>query len=122
MAPERLDRWIEGLAAALQTQEPALATAQLVGIMHRDAPEIPALTVGLVLTLTASAYQDMFAAGSREAAQAQDLWRIAALVAADVLLIETAGAAAAAARPARLRDLLALWNGGEGATPRPGQG
>lgn len=84
----------------------AAVAAGLVAELARRHPQAPALTAVLPLALAAAALDEMLG-GEADRRAARDLWRAAALVAAEVLALQTEAAPeapppAAAALAARL--------------------
>lgn len=97
-----LDRMIAFATEALASEDPRRVGA-LVRTMALRWPRERALTVSFALTAAASGIEDMLVTGQSETAVSR-AYKLAALVAADVLAIETAGR-----KRARANDLLIYW-------------
>lgn len=77
---------------------------QLVEHLAQQTPQAHALTATLVLTIAANGIEETLGAGGTATASARDVWRMAALLAVDVMAMQNAryGARSAA-------DLLRYW-------------
>jgi len=75
----------------------------LVTRMARHHPEAPALSPVLILAIVAHGIEGLLAEADTQKSTAGDLWRIATLLATDVLVLE-------AASRATVRDLLDYWD------------
>ena len=97
-----LDRMIAFATEALASEDSRRVGA-LVRTMALRWPRERALTISFALTAAASGIEDMVTGGGPGSSVAR-AYKLAALVAADVLAIETAGR-----KRARANDLLLYW-------------
>lgn len=97
-----LDRMIAFATEALASEDPRRVGA-LVRTMALRWPRERALAISFALTAAASGIEDTLASGGPGSAVAR-AYKLAALVAADVLAIEASGR-----KQARANDLLLYW-------------
>ena len=102
MKVDALDLMVEQAAEALLNGDP-VQRRRLVGALARSYPRQKALMVSLALSGAAAQIEDTFRDGSMEEAAARG-YKLAAVVAADVLAIEALGR-----EPAMAGDLLLFW-------------
>lgn len=102
MSVQRLDAMIEAVAQAIC--EPAQDLDQVPHSLAVQWPDAPALELTVALASAADAAQVVFEEVGETGQRAQHVWRLAAMVAADVhyVMLGKAGACTAG-------DLLAFW-------------
>ncbi|GAB4261705.1 MAG: hypothetical protein Kow0013_06460 [Pararhodobacter sp.] len=72
--------------------------------LSAQTPGLPALCVSMPIMLAASAIEEMLGAGAQAKDIAQDAWRTAALIGAEVLALQSTGSPLPT-----VADLLAAW-------------
>ncbi len=91
-------------AAVEMLLDDAVPVVAIASRLARRWPDAPALQLSLELASAANAVEQMFRPTARTRARIEALWRVAALIGADIYLLQVLG------RPhARAGDLAAYW-------------